>query len=162
MYDLPLISATRRNNASWFFLSGWSASCVRGCGSLAQLVEQRTFNPLVTSSNLVRPTTRFKPNQPVSRKRCRLFCARCSGGFGRVWRALRILHQRQRDLDGQPAPCRNMGLHLALVVFHQLRDDGQPMPQPAVAWLPLQKRSNICGSSPVLTPAPLSRTVLTH
>ena len=26
-------------------------------GTLAQLVEQRTFNPLVTSSNLVRPTT---------------------------------------------------------------------------------------------------------
>jgi hypothetical protein len=25
-------------------------------GTLAQLVEQRTFNPLVTSSNLVRPT----------------------------------------------------------------------------------------------------------
>jgi hypothetical protein len=29
----------------------------RKCGTLAQLVEQRTFNPLVTSSNLVRPTT---------------------------------------------------------------------------------------------------------
>ena len=29
------------------------------CGTLAQLVEQRTFNPLVTSSNLVRPTTYF-------------------------------------------------------------------------------------------------------
>ena len=26
-------------------------------GSLAQLVEQRTFNPLVASSNLARPTT---------------------------------------------------------------------------------------------------------
>ena len=29
------------------------------CGTLAQLVEQRTFNPLVTSSNLVRPTTLY-------------------------------------------------------------------------------------------------------
>jgi hypothetical protein len=29
------------------------------CGTLAQLVEQRTFNPLVTSSNLVRPTTQY-------------------------------------------------------------------------------------------------------
>ena len=27
------------------------------CGSLAQPVEQRTFNPLVASSNLARPTT---------------------------------------------------------------------------------------------------------
>ena len=26
------------------------------CGTLAQLVEQRTFNPLVGSSNLPRPT----------------------------------------------------------------------------------------------------------
>ena len=31
----------------------------RQVGTLAQLVEQRTFNPLVTSSNLVRPTTQF-------------------------------------------------------------------------------------------------------
>ena len=30
------------------------------CGTLAQLVEQRTFNPLVTSSNLVRPTIRYQ------------------------------------------------------------------------------------------------------
>ena len=29
-------------------------------GTLAQLVEQRTFNPLVTSSNLVRPTKHTK------------------------------------------------------------------------------------------------------
>jgi hypothetical protein len=29
-------------------------------GTLAQLVEQRTFNPLVTSSNLVRPTNTIK------------------------------------------------------------------------------------------------------
>jgi hypothetical protein len=29
-------------------------------GTLAQLVEQRTFNPLVTSSNLVRPTNMRK------------------------------------------------------------------------------------------------------
>jgi hypothetical protein len=28
-----------------------------GSGTLAQLVEQRTFNPLVTGSNPVRPTT---------------------------------------------------------------------------------------------------------
>ena len=32
-------------------------------GTLAQLVEQRTFNPLVTSSNLVRPTTLIQKNQ---------------------------------------------------------------------------------------------------
>ena len=34
-----------------------------GCffGSLAQLVEQRTFNPLVASSNLARPTISSAP-----------------------------------------------------------------------------------------------------
>jgi hypothetical protein len=35
----------------------------RNDGTLAQLVEQRTFNPLVTSSNLVRPTTLIQKNQ---------------------------------------------------------------------------------------------------
>ena len=29
-------------------------------GTLAQLVEQRTFNPLVNGSNPLRPTTHFK------------------------------------------------------------------------------------------------------
>ncbi len=34
-------------------------------GTLAQLVEQRTFNPLVTSSNLVRPTINLKKACPM-------------------------------------------------------------------------------------------------
>ena len=37
-------------------LSWCSGLAEPSCGTLAQLVEQRTFNPLVTSSNLVRPT----------------------------------------------------------------------------------------------------------
>jgi hypothetical protein len=36
-----------------------SAKKKNGSGTLAQLVEQRTFNPLVTGSNPVRPTTRI-------------------------------------------------------------------------------------------------------
>jgi hypothetical protein len=38
---------------------------VRGYGSLAQLVEHRTFNPRVTGSNPVRPTTSFGEIDPI-------------------------------------------------------------------------------------------------
>ena len=40
-------------------------SDVLDCGSVAQLVEQRTFNPLVVGSNPARPTTsdfKLSPN----------------------------------------------------------------------------------------------------
>ena len=37
----------------------------RNDGTLAQLVEQRTFNPLVTSSNLVRPTTLIQKTSSI-------------------------------------------------------------------------------------------------
>jgi hypothetical protein len=37
------------------------------CGSLAQLVEQRTFNPLVPSSNLGRPTITRLETRPTHR-----------------------------------------------------------------------------------------------
>ena len=38
---------------------------VRGYGSLAQLVEHRTFNPRVTGSNPVRPTTYLGEFDPI-------------------------------------------------------------------------------------------------
>ena len=51
----------------------------RQVGTLAQLVEQRTFNPLVTSSNLVRPTTQFSQlaSNPLLEKAAGfVFCSR--------------------------------------------------------------------------------------
>ena len=55
------------------------------CGSLAQPVEQRTFNPLVASSNLARPTNKkqYLANFPI-----------CGGGYRALYpHALVIFHE---------------------------------------------------------------------
>ena len=44
-------------------IQGFVCRCEEKCGSLAQLVEQRTFNPLVAGSNPARPT-RMQPESP--------------------------------------------------------------------------------------------------
>ena len=56
-------------------------------GTLAQLVEQRTFNPLVTSSNLVRPTKNLVMNQALSAE-----MPRCFFISGRFWTCLVTIH----------------------------------------------------------------------
>ena len=43
-------------------------------GSVAQSVEQRTFNPLVPSSNLGRPTKKLRKNKQLSQPSGWLFC----------------------------------------------------------------------------------------
>ena len=66
-------------------------------GTLAQSVEQRTFNPLVTSSNLVRPTTHTKPLLK------RLFFARQPYGMPQclvAWRPYLRLHGRGLYVGG--------------------------------------------------------------
>ena len=49
-------------------------------GSLAQLVEQRTFNPLVTGSNPVRPTKKIQTLKPGRSDWA--FCFPATGGVG--------------------------------------------------------------------------------
>ena len=77
---LDRLAARKRSNAD--IISGFAASTAADeaaskhrCGTLAQLVEQRTFNPLVTSSNLVRPTNRHKGLLLSNMQQTLSFCA---------------------------------------------------------------------------------------
>ena len=68
-------------------------------GSVAQSVEQRTFNPLVASSNLARPTKSVKQNylsQPLGWLFCFLLAVWCISGAmpqHRAWVIVRFSDQ---------------------------------------------------------------------